>query len=42
MDIDLIIKYGPRMVDGLIVTMQLVGISLVIGALISLPVTAMR
>ncbi|VAV87393.1 ABC transporter, permease protein (cluster 3, basic aa/glutamine/opines) [hydrothermal vent metagenome] len=42
MDIDLIIKYGPRMVDGLIVTLQLVGISLVIGALISLPVTAMR
>jgi len=30
------------MVDGLIVTLQLVGISLVIGALISLPVTAMR
>jgi len=42
MDVDLIIKYGPKMVDGLIVTMQLVGISLVIGAVISLPITAMR
>ncbi len=42
MDIDLIIKYGPRMVDGLIVTLQLVGISLLVGALISLPITAMR
>ncbi len=42
MDLELIIKYGPRMVDGLIVTMQLVGISLVIGAVISLPIAAMR
>ncbi len=42
MDIDLIIKYGPKMFDGLIVTVQLVSISLVIGAVISLPITAMR
>ena len=42
MDTDLIIKYGPQMVDGLIVTMQLVSISLIVGAMISLPLTAMR
>lgn len=42
MDIELIIKYGPRMLQGLVVTLQLVGISLLLGALISLPITAMR
>ena len=42
MDLELVIKYGPKMLQGLIVTLQLVGISLFLGAILSLPITAMR
>ena len=42
MDIDLLIKYGPKMFDGLMVTLQLVGISLLLGGILSLPIATMR
>ena len=42
MDIDLLIKYGPRMLQGLLVTLQLVSISLLLGAILSLPIATMR
>lgn len=42
MDIELLIKYGPRMLEGLLVTLQLVGISLLLGGLLSLPLATMR
>lgn len=35
-------KYVPKFIDGFIVTIALVAVSLVLGALISLPMTAMR
>lgn len=41
-DTDLLIKYGPRMLQGLMVTLQLVSLSLLIGALVSIPVALMR
>ena len=40
--IDLFETYGPRYWSGLLVTLKLVAISIVIGALLSLPITAMR
>lgn len=42
MDMDMFLKYGPRMLHGLWVTLQLVGISLALGAILSLPIAAMR
>ncbi len=42
MDVDLWIKYGPRMLAGLVVTLQLVSVSLVIGGLLSLPIAMAR
>jgi len=42
MDLELIIKYGPRMLEGLLVTLQLVGISLLLGGILSLPIATMR
>lgn len=40
--IDLFETYGPRYWSGLLVTLKLVAISIVIGALLSLPITAAR
>lgn len=40
--IDLFETYAPRYWSGLLITLQLVVISIVIGAILSLPVTAMR
>ncbi|AIJ99176.1 MULTISPECIES: ABC transporter permease [Brucella] len=40
--IDLIETYGPRYWSGLLITLKLVAISIVIGALLSLPITAAR
>jgi len=42
MDLELIIKYGPRMLEGLLVTLQLVGTSLLLGGILSLPLATMR
>lgn len=42
MDFDLLIKYGPKLLSGLLVTLQLVSISIVLGAIISLPIALMR
>lgn len=42
MDIELLTKYGPRMLHGLLVTVEIVGISLILGAVLSLPIAAMR
>jgi polar amino acid transport system permease protein len=42
MNWDLLARYGPRMLDGLAVTLQLVGISLVIGMALALPLALAR
>ena len=39
---DLLVRYGPRLLQGLIVTLQLVSISIAIGLLIAIPVAAAR
>jgi polar amino acid transport system permease protein len=41
-DLELLSRYGPRMLDGLVVTMTIVVLSIVIGAVLSAPLTAMR
>jgi polar amino acid transport system permease protein len=41
-DLDLLARYGPRMLDGLWVTVQLVAISIVLGGLIAFPVALAR
>ncbi len=40
--IDLFETYGPRYWSGLLITLKLVAVSIVIGALLSLPITAAR
>jgi polar amino acid transport system permease protein len=42
MSFDLLARYGPRLLDGLLVTVQLVGISIALGALLAIPVAAAR
>lgn len=42
MNLELIERYGLRMLDGLIVTVELVAISVVLGALLSLPIALAR
>ncbi len=41
-DLELLSRYGPRMLDGLVVTLTIVGLAIVIGAILSAPLTAMR
>lgn len=41
-DLELLSRYGPRMLDGLVVTLTIVALSIVIGAMLSAPLTAMR
>jgi len=41
-DLDLLARYGPRMLDGLVVTIELVAISVSLGALLALPVSLAR
>lgn len=41
-DLDLLARYGPRMLDGLWVTVQLVTISVVVGGLMAFPVALAR
>lgn len=42
MNPDVLVRYGPRMLDGLLVTIELVVISVALGALIALPVALAR
>ena len=42
MSFDLLQRHGPKLLDGLLVTLQLVSISIVIGALLAIPVAAAR
>jgi polar amino acid transport system permease protein len=42
MSLDLLARYWPQLLEGLWITVQLVGISFVLGALLALPVTAAR
>jgi len=42
MNIELLERYGPRMLEGLLVTIELVVISVVLGALLALPIALAR
>ncbi len=42
MNLDLLARYGPRMLEGLVVTIELVAISVTIGALLALPIAFAR
>lgn len=42
MNWDLLAAYGPRMLSGLVVTLQLVGISVTLGALLAMPIALAR
>src|SRR6185295_888072 len=42
MNWDLLAQYGPRMLDGLVVTIELVAISVSVGALLALPIALAR
>jgi polar amino acid transport system permease protein len=42
MNTELLLKYGPRLLEGLVVTIELVAISVVIGMLLALPIAAAR
>ena len=42
MSFDLLLRYGPSLLDGIIVTIEIVALSIVIGAVLSLPVAAAR
>ncbi len=42
MNFDILVRYGPRMLEGLIVTLELVAISVTLGALLALPVALAR
>jgi len=42
MDFELLARYGPRLIDGVLVTLSIVGLSVVIGAVLSAPLTVMR
>jgi polar amino acid transport system permease protein len=41
-NLDLLARYGPRMLEGLLVTVELVAISVTLGALLSLPIALAR
>ena len=42
MSLDLLQRYGPQLLQGLLVTLQLVAVSLVLGAILAIPITAGR
>lgn len=42
MSFDLLLRYGPKLIDGLLVTLQLVSLSMVFGFLLAIPLTAAR
>ena len=39
---DLLVKYGPRLMHGLLITLELVAISGLIGAVLAIPIAAAR
>lgn len=41
-DFELLARYGPRLLDGIVVTISIVVLSILIGAVISAPLTVMR
>ncbi|APF37093.1 ABC transporter permease [Chelatococcus daeguensis] len=41
-NLDLMARYGPRFLDGVLVTLQLVGISFILGGLLAVPVALAR
>ena len=41
-DFDLLARYGPRMLEGLVVTIQLVAVSIVLGGILAFPVALAR
>jgi len=42
MNFDVLVRYGPRMLEGLLVTVELVAISVTVGALLALPIALAR
>jgi len=42
LNLELLARYGPRMLEGLLVTIELVAISVTIGALLALPIAFAR
>jgi polar amino acid transport system permease protein len=42
LNLDLLSRYGPRLLDGLVVTVELVAISVVAGALLAMPIAFAR
>lgn len=42
MNYDILVRYGPRMLEGLLVTIELVTISVTIGALLAVPIALAR
>jgi polar amino acid transport system permease protein len=42
MNLDILARYGPRMLEGLVVTIELVAISVTIGALLAIPIALAR
>lgn len=42
MSFDLLLRYGPSLLDGIVVTIEIVALSILIGAVLSLPVAAAR
>lgn len=42
MNLDLLARYGPRMLEGLLVTVELVALSVTLGAILALPVALAR
>jgi polar amino acid transport system permease protein len=42
MNFDILVRYGPRMLEGLVVTIELVAISVTLGALLAVPVALAR
>jgi polar amino acid transport system permease protein len=39
---DILLRYGPSLLEGLLVTLQLVAVSIVFGAILAVPITAAR
>lgn len=42
MNFDVLVRYGPRMLEGLVTTVELVAISVTVGALLALPIALAR
>jgi polar amino acid transport system permease protein len=42
MSVDFLLRYGPQLLQGLLITVQLVALSIVLGAVLAAPITAAR